>query len=148
MQYVEPFKDPEAARRYIRARVAITDAGCWEWQRSTKPEGYGSAHIESRTLPAHRASLLAEGAQMPLLHPVDHLCRNRACVNPEHLEAVTVSVNAQRGANVISRRGKPTGCRKHGLVDGRAHYWNHGNVAWNCFVCDRERKEKKAHEEA
>jgi len=143
MLYVEPFKDPEAAKLYIRDRVVIAESGCWEWQMSTEPEGYGTANIEGRHLPAHRASILAEGALIPHLFPVDHLCRNRACVNPEHLEVVSVSENVQRGLNVTERRGKPKGCKKHGMTDGAPYYYSDGKVLWHCTICRQAQKERK-----
>lgn len=72
-------------------------AGCWEWQGAVMGGGYGAIKVEGRRVPAHRFAYellvgpIGEGLE------IDHLCRNRSCVNPEHLEPVTRSVNVKRG---------------------------------------------------
>lgn len=75
------------------------ETGCWIWQRAIKPQGYGYLTVNYRTVYAHRhvyeqfRGCIPEGMQL------DHLCVNRACVNPEHLEPVTNQQNAQRAHN-------------------------------------------------
>lgn len=71
--------------------------GCWVWQLALIPAtGYGGLTVEGKLLRAHRASYEAfVGPIADGLH-IDHLCRNRACCNPEHLEPVTPLVNNQR----------------------------------------------------
>lgn len=74
------------------------ETGCWVW-RGCKRNGYGFARKDHRNVMAHRRMYelhvgpIHEGMQL------DHLCRNRACVNPEHLEVVTQTVNIRRGAS-------------------------------------------------
>ena len=76
-------------------RDTATD-GCWEWDRVGN-HGYG----EWKGLLAHRVSYeLASGEVIPEGLHIDHLCRNRRCCNPEHLEAVTPMENAQRAAKL------------------------------------------------
>jgi hypothetical protein len=84
----------------------VDDAPCWNWTGgTTKPDGtgYGQFSVGKRKgILAHRASYeLTYGPIAPGLH-VDHLCLNKRCVNPAHLEAVTPLVNTQRWADTIT----------------------------------------------
>jgi hypothetical protein len=79
-------------RRCIR-----TASGCLEWQGSTRGKGYGSIYADGHHQSAHRVAYeLAKGAVPPECD-LDHLCRNRRCVNPEHLEPVSRRENVLRG---------------------------------------------------
>lgn len=91
-------------RDYIKAffkRVKINPNNqCWEWSGIKTSAGYGMHRLSSKPLEqiyAHRFSHEFFKGQIPKGMHTDHLCRNRKCVNPKHLEVVTPSQNTKRG---------------------------------------------------
>ncbi len=81
----------------LAKRYAVNADGCWIWQSGLNPGGYGQFRFNGRQVGAHRAAYLM--FRGPIAHglDLDHLCRNRACVNPAHLEPVARSENLRRG---------------------------------------------------
>ena len=83
-------------------RVRVVPGGCWVWIGNRTPSGYGLMSVYDvarrgpRTLYAHRWSVLLAGRTITPGHEVDHLCRNRWCVNPEHLDVVDHAENMRR----------------------------------------------------
>lgn len=78
-------------------RVKATPEGCWEWQGNRNNVGYGLFKLNRRYVVAHRFAYEAMISEIPDGLEIDHLCRNRACVNPYHMDPVTHRVNMQRG---------------------------------------------------
>lgn len=73
---------------------------CWIWTGKRALNGYGSLKINGKDKTAHRMFYEYFIGAIGENQEVDHLCRNRQCVNPEHLEAVSHSVNVRRGLHV------------------------------------------------
>lgn len=70
---------------------------CWEWIAGIGKDGYGRFRLNERINLAHRLSYEHFKGKIPKGLDLDHLCRNRKCINPEHLEAVTRKINIRRG---------------------------------------------------
>lgn len=72
---------------------------CWEWQATKTRSGYGHFRVGNKLVSAHRFAYELEIGKIPDGLVIDHLCRNRSCVNPKHLEPVTSKINSLRGIN-------------------------------------------------
>jgi hypothetical protein len=79
-------------------KIIILEDTCWAWGASHSSTGYGSFRIAGKTYNAHRLSYeIYRGDIKPGLQ-LDHTCRNRSCVNPNHLEPVSHGENIRRGS--------------------------------------------------
>ena len=93
------------------AKTEKTDY-CWEWLGSKNDKGYGFIGLRSGvSAPAHRVAYELHYGPVPDGLEIDHLCRNRGCVNPDHLEAVSHRVNVLRGVSPHARNARKTHCK-------------------------------------
>lgn len=74
--------------------------GCWDWTGTKTDDGYGRVHTDAGMRVAHRVIYELLVGEIPEGHDLDHLCRNRACCNPQHLEPVTRRENLLRGDTI------------------------------------------------
>ena len=80
---------------------------CWIWMAYKRRDGYGEFHLEGSTQLSHRVSYEMFKGRIPDGLDIDHMCHNRSCVNPDHLQAVDRSLNNQnrRSAQSNSKSG-------------------------------------------
>lgn len=99
---------------------------CWIWLGRLSPEGYGKFSFDNKEWLAHRFIYqYLMGKEIPKGLVSDHLCRNRACVNPDHLEFVTIGVNINRGDGNPNK--KKTHCKfGHPFDEKNTYYYQEG----------------------
>lgn len=121
----------------LMARTDRTPGGCWNWTAAIDPvSGYGRISVEGSTGYAHRVAFEILVGPIPDGLTIDHLCRNRRCVNPVHLEPVTQRENTLRGTGLSARRAAQTHCQNGHSFDEANTYWFDGHRT--CRVCKRE----------
>ena len=81
---------------------------CWMWQRFKDKDGYSRIQINKKSCSGHRFIYEYYHGDIDPNLMIDHLCRKRACVNPEHLELVTPLINTKRG--IGNRNKEKTRC--------------------------------------
>lgn len=86
--------------------------GCWNWTSSISVSGYGVFGMKRIASGAHRFAYEDAYEPIPAGKTIDHKCRNRRCVNPEHLEVVSIGENLRRGDTIISNRAKHLASRR------------------------------------
>lgn len=136
-------------------KVAISETGCHEWQGSLDSSGYGqqmfpSVNGHKRSARAHRVAWVGFNRRdIPPGMVIDHLCRNRRCVNPDHMEIVSHRVNSLRGEGPAAVNATKTHC-KRGHEFTAANTYVHGGSRF-CRACNamaaariKERKNKEA----
>lgn len=131
--------DQDVFRRFDR-KVQRRPGGCWEWTASKTSTGYGQLNVGGRPELAHRLSYRHYKGEIPAGLQIDHVCRNRDCVNPDHLEAVSSAENTRRG-DALTRRLETFAARTH---CPHGHEWTASNTriirgARHCNACTADR---------
>lgn len=111
-----PAADTGKAVRPIEDRfwdkVRKTDT-CWQWVGAINSAGYGSFRLSTTvSIQAHRWCYEVYRSPVPIDMVLDHTCRNRSCVNPDHLEVVTNRINVLRGYGACAQNARKTHCPK------------------------------------
>lgn len=144
IDYAVFVSDPQ----YFWGKVVCVDSAtetCWHWLGLKYPNGYGMVPSRRRRFLAHRVAWVLTYGTIDHTLTLDHLCRNRACVNPAHLEQVSMHMNNLRGNGFSGKNARKTHCPqghpydesntilttnpRPGLIMGR-----------KCRLCNRARK--------
>lgn len=122
--------------------LPITDSGCIEWPGARNNKGYGRLDVyrqgKKTCTSAHRVAYEQHKGPIPPGLEIDHLCGNPACVNPEHLEAVTHRENVRRGKGWAGKNARKTRCPQgHKYAPENTYHTASGRRL--CKACNRAR---------
>jgi hypothetical protein len=117
------------------AKVLRTDT-CWLWI-GAKQRGYGALALDGKVVRAHRFSYELFNGSIPKGLEIDHLCLTRACVRPDHLEAVTRHEHCRRGMSPPAIYSRRTHCKRGHLLGGDNIYvWGKGRACRTCALAN------------
>lgn len=126
------------------SKIKIAENGCWEWLGAHNDKGYGHFDVGSRnsrkTMITHIYSYETFVGPIPEGKELDHTCRNRGCVNPDHLEPVTHIENCRRGDAGIKDRSK-THCPQGHPYDEENTYIDYRGYRV-CRICMRDSQKR------
>lgn len=91
-------------------RFTVSETGCWEWSASCTKAGYGQVMVGGKQRYSHRLFYERFKGPIPEGLQLDHLCRNKRCCNPSHLEVVTGRVNVRRSTAPPAANAVATHC--------------------------------------
>lgn len=141
-----PLTGEEVVRLFSHFTKASKER-CWIWKKPAG-NGYGIICLRGKKWLAHRVIHGMFGGTATEKQVVDHLCGNPACVNPEHLEAVSDSVNILRGKRPRGKKhycGKKTHCKKGHAYRGKNLVWEKNRGRWRrvCRECRNARARER-----
>lgn len=125
----------------FEAKIQRNGSSCWMWIGTLGNHGYGvigKGRRDEPVLLAHRLSYETYVGPIPDGMQLDHLCRNRRCVNPAHLQPVTRRINILRGESAPAKNARKTHCpRGHEYTPDNTFFTKTGSRL--CCACGRER---------
>lgn len=138
--------EADVRRFWDRVDVGLPQA-CWLWPGAKDRCGYGSFSIQNRSHSTHRIAFVLTNGHISQEQVLDHLCRNRACINPAHLEPVTARENVLRSPNSVAAiNASKTHC-KHGHEftpeNTISELNDNGFPRRRCRTCRRIRDERR-----
>jgi hypothetical protein len=114
------------------------DTGCWDWSGTLLGNGYGQYYVgggqKNRVqVLAHRFAFECCRGAIPEGLCIDHLCRNRGCVNPDHMEPVTRGENVLRGVGRSAKNARKTHCKRgHEFTPENTYVYNKQRACKAC----------------
>lgn len=127
-----PVGEEESIKARLLPQIDESE-GCWNWN-GVVSKGYGLIKIHSRSVRVHRLMYEVFIGPIPEGFVIDHLCKNKKCVNPDHLEAVTSRENTLRGDGITAKQARQKMCmRGHELPKFRSG-------RRQCKKCAKDRK--------
>lgn len=130
---------------YLMARCEVNDDDCWIWQGAKDSTGYGYVgRNQTGSRSVHRVMYIIKYGMVPKELDLDHKCRSKHCINPDHLEPVTRSENLRRG---YKARGELKAChRGHPYVEGSYYDYGRGKMCKECLRVAERRRYREDHD--
>lgn len=128
------------SQRFHAKFTVNPSSGCWEWTASRTLKGYGmigAGSPQRGLLAAHRVAFEIYVGPIPAGLQLDHLCRVRHCVNPDHLEPVSARENVRRGFGLAAINAAKTHCPQKHEYTADNTYYNPSTNRRMCRVCIR-----------
>jgi hypothetical protein len=120
----------------LRNRIEHGPGDCWTWTGAKNPKGYGNIGVENRTRSVHRVAYETWVGPIPDGYDIDHICRNRSCINPAHLRPLTPFDNRERNQFT----GVTHCVNGHPFDAENTHVSTRdGRTVRSCRTCNRER---------
>lgn len=141
------YGDSRLPQRFWDKVVPESETGCWLWVGYTMPGGYGQCRYEGKAALVHRITYDTLVGSIGPEKQIDHLCRQRSCVRPDHLEMVTHRENLLRGVGWSGENSRKSHCpRGHELAGNnlaRSVWINYGHR--KCRTCENARVREYNH---
>lgn len=137
MTEIKPTHNKSLLRKIILNTSFNKDTGCIEWTGATNGHGYGRiCGVDGKKFkPAHRYIYEKLYGELDKNLHIDHLCRNKKCVNPEHLEPVSLVENVMRGTSFTAQNARKSECKRgHEFNIYNTHFDPRGNRC--CKLCN------------
>jgi hypothetical protein len=130
------------AERFEAKYIPEPNSGCWIWIGALEGGGYGNISSggsrKAKRIKAHRVAYVLYKGEVPEGKDLDHLCRLRCCVNPDHLEPVTRQENIRRSPiAVAANHARRTHCSNGHPLSGDNLAWVSGENRRRCLTCKR-----------
>ncbi len=129
-----PWKGKTIEHRFFEKCWYDPETGCIQWMAALGSRNYGAFTYLNEQF-AHRLAYRWGHGEIPTGLVVDHLCRNRSCVNPEHMEAVTMRENVLRGEGRAATNARKTHCHNGHVLAGSNLMASRRTRARRCRPC-------------
>lgn len=127
--------DEYTRREMLRflSKIKTLNNGCWEWTSTINRKGYGVLSVHGKPVAAYRVSYMLFRGEIPPAMQIDHICHNRACVNPNHLRLATTTQNNENH----------TGANRNSGTGVRGVYWETDRQKYRVEVISKGKRHRK-----